>query len=49
VEGVLTAREDKLRIIYFPIDEEEQEPKGLRYYRKISDLLEGISVIRSLT
>lgn len=49
VEGVLAAREDKLRTIYFPIDEEEQEPKGLIYYRKISDLLEGISVIRSLT
>ena len=49
VEGALAAREDKLRTIYFPTDEEEQEPKGLIYYRKISDLLEGISVLRSLT
>ena len=48
VQGVLEARKDKLRTIYFPADTEEQEPKELIYYRKISDLLEGMAVLRRL-
>lgn len=48
VEGVLVARADKLRTVYFPADPGEQEPKDLVYYQKISDLLEGMAVIRRL-
>lgn len=47
-EGVIAAREDKLRTIYFPADRNEQEPKGMIYYRKIFDLLEGIAILRRL-
>ncbi len=45
-EGVLAARADKLRTIYLSADKEE--PEGLIYYRKISDLLEGMAVVRKL-
>lgn len=48
VEGVYLAREDKLRTIYFPEKDAEPEPKGLIYYRKISDLLEGMAVLRQM-
>lgn len=48
VEGVLAARADKLRTVYFAADAKEEEPKDLIYYRKISDLLEGIAVLRRL-
>lgn len=47
-ESVLAAREDKLRTVYFPVDSREQEPEGLIYYRKISDLAEGMAVLRRL-
>mgnify|MGYP002508976410 CR=1 FL=1 len=47
-EGVLAARADKLRTVYFPADPKEEEPRELIYYRKISDLPEGMAVIRKL-
>lgn len=48
VEGALAAREDRIRTIYGPTDENEPEPEGLIYYRKISDLLEGMAILRKL-
>ena len=47
-EGVCAARMDKLRTIYFPLEGRGQEPEGLIYYRKISDLLEGMATLRRL-
>lgn len=48
VKGVLAAREARIRTVYAPIDTAEPEPEGLIYYRKISDLLEGMAVLRRL-
>lgn len=46
VEGVLAARADRLRTVYLPAD--EAEPEGLIYYQKITDLLEGMAIVRKL-
>lgn len=48
VEGVLAAREDRIRTVYGPTDVTEPEPEGLIYYRKIIDLLEGMAILRKL-
>lgn len=48
VKGVLAAREAKIRTVYAPIDTAEPEPEGMIYYRKISDLLEGMAILRKL-
>ena len=48
VEGVLAAREDRIRTVFCPVDMTEPEPEGLIYYRKISDLLEGMAILRKL-
>ncbi|NBK91311.1 tRNA (guanosine(37)-N1)-methyltransferase TrmD [bacterium 1XD21-13] len=48
VEGVLAAREERLRTVYLPEDETASEPKELIYYRRISDLLEAMAVLRKL-
>lgn len=48
VKGVLEAREARIRTVYAPLDTAEPEPEGLIYYRKISDLLEGMAVLRRL-
>jgi len=48
VRGVLAAKEAGLRVIYLPLAEEEPEPKGLVYYRKISDLVEAMAVLRNM-
>lgn len=44
---VRTARTEKLRTLYLPFGEEE--PEGLIYYKKLSDLTEAMAVIRRLS
>ncbi len=48
VEYLTAARECRLRTIYAPDDVSEREPKGLIYYQKITDLLEGMAILRRL-
>ena len=48
VESVIAARGCRLRTIYAPNDMSAQEPEGLIYYRKITDLLEGMAILRRL-
>lgn len=48
VECLIAARECRLRTIYAPDDVSEREPKGLIYYQKITDLLEGMAILRRL-
>ena len=46
---VQAARNAGVRVVYFPSEPKEKEPKDLVYYQKIGDWVEGMAILRKLS